>query len=200
MKVSLRNSRLAFSDALWEAKQVNGEGKPAFSCCLLIPPDHPQVKEIHEAMIAVAKEKWGAKAEALLKEMATKDRLALHDGNGKSQYDGFPGNLFISARSQARPTIKDRDGKTPLTAQDGKPYAGCFVNAILEFWAQDNKFGKRINAQVRGVQFLRDGDAFSAATAASDEEFEDMSDGADAGEMPAADSEAGGDSANILGF
>ena len=63
----------------------------------------------------------------------------------------------------------------------GRPYAGCYVNAVLEFWAQDNKFGKRVNATLMGVQFFRDGDAFSGGGAASDDDFDDVTSGADAG-------------------
>lgn len=54
------------------------------------------------------------------------------------------------------------------------------MNASIELWAQDNKqFGKRINAQLRGVQFLRDGDAFAAGSPASEDEFEDLGDQGD---------------------
>ena len=42
--------------------------------------------------------------------------------------------LFVSARNALRPLVVDVD-KSPLTAQDGKPYSGCYVNASLELWA-----------------------------------------------------------------
>ena len=107
--------------------------------------------------------------------------VALHDGDEKAQYDGFAGNFFVTASAQetAAPTVIDRD-RSPLTQRSGRPYPGCYVNASLEFWAQDNAYGKRINAQLRGVQFLRDGDSFSAGRPASSDEFEDVSEGADA--------------------
>ena len=54
--------------------------------------------------------------------------------------------------------------KTPIAESDNVVYAGCFVNGIISLWAQDNQFGKRINAQLDGVQFVRDGDAFSDNT------------------------------------
>ena len=70
----------------------------------------------------------------------------------------------------------------PLTAADGRPYAGCYVIANVELWAQDNNYGKRINASLRGVQFLRDGDAFSGGGAASEDEFDEV-EGSDAGDL-----------------
>lgn len=173
MKVKLNNVRLAFPQ-LFEAKTVNGEGEPAFSASLLIDPAHPQVKELNAAIDAVAKEKWAAKAEAILKTMRATDKTCLHDGNLKDQYAGFEGMLYVSARSKTRPLVIDVN-KTPLTAKDGKPYAGCYVNASIELWAQDNNYGKRVNASLRGIQFLRDGDAFAGGAPASEDEFDDLS-------------------------
>lgn len=181
MKLKLNNVRLAFP-VLFEAKTVNGEGKPAFSASFLIDPADPQVKVLNAAIDQVANEKWGAKAAAILKQMRATDKVALHDGDLKSSYDGFPGNLYVSARSTTRPLVINND-KSPLTEPDGRPYAGCFVNASIELWAQDNNYGKRVNASLRGVQFLRDGNAFTGGGAASEDEFDDLSGGVTADDL-----------------
>jgi len=178
MKIKLNNVRLAFP-SLFEAKTVNGEGKPAFSATFLIDPADPQVKTLNAAIDQVAKEKWGAKADAMIKQMRAADKVCLHSGDLKSSYDGFPGNLFVSARNPVRPTVVDAD-KTPLVESDGKPYAGCYVHAVLELWPQDNNYGKRVNATLMGVQFLRDGDSFTGGGAASEDDFDDVSAGSDA--------------------
>jgi hypothetical protein len=180
MKLKITNARLAFP-VLFEAKTVNGEGKPAFSAALLLDPADPQVKAINQAIDQIAKDKWGAKADAILKQMRAQDKVALHDGDLKANYDGFPGSVYVSARSATRPLVIDKD-KTPLAEADGKPYAGCYVNASIELWPQDNNYGKRVNASLRGIQFLRDGDAFAGGGAASEDEFDDLSQGASASE------------------
>lgn len=184
-RITLKNVRLAFP-SLWEPTTVNNEGKPRFGASFLLPPDHPQVGEIKAKMLEVAKAKWAAKAASVYSTLEKTDKLALHDGNTKDKYDGYEGNLFISAAAQETnpPTVFDRD-KTPLTAKAGRPYAGCYVDASIEFWAQDNAFGKRINAQLRGVRFWAHGDAFSAARPADSDEFEDAADGGDADDFPA---------------
>jgi hypothetical protein len=169
----MRNVRLAFP-ALWEAKQVNGEGKPAFSATALLSADDPQVDEINDLIDAIALEKWGTKAKTVLAAMRGKDAVALHNGDLKAQYDGFEGNYFVSARSYNKITIVDRD-RTPLQSSDGKPYGGCYVDMSVEFWAQDNQWGKRINATLRWVQFRRDGDAFAGGAPASMDEIDDLS-------------------------
>lgn len=172
MKIMLVDVRLAFPN-LFKAQAFEG-GSPSFGASLLLAPTNKAVAEMRKAFVTVAKEKWGAKADAILKSLTATDKLCLHNGDTKEQYDGFTGNMFVSARSKVRPLILNVD-KTPLNEDDGKPYSGCYVNASIELWAQDNKFGKRINAQLRGVQFLRDGDAFGGGgSPASDEEFADL--------------------------
>ncbi len=68
--------------------------------------------------------------------------------------------ISVPAAAPARPLVLDKDAKTHLYATDGKPYAGCYVNASIDIWAQDSQYGKRVNAGLRGVQFIRDGDKF----------------------------------------
>jgi hypothetical protein len=188
--ILLKNVRLAFP-ALWTARASTGtDGKPGkakFSASFIMPPNHPDVPKVKELIVAVARAKWADKADAILKGLKAQDRLCLHDGVTKSQYNGFDGNLFIGANSDTRPSVFDRS-KTPLAESDGKPYAGCYVNASIDIWAQDHpQHGKRVNAQLRGVQFVKDGDAFAAGTPASEDEFEDLGDQGE-GEGAVADS------------
>ncbi len=181
-KMMIQNARLAFPH-LFKPASFDGTGEPSYSALLIIGPDHPQLADIRAAQEQVGLDKWGAKWPTVKKELAAKDKMALHDGNPKDK-DGLPGNFFVSTRSKpnSRPTVIDRD-KTPLVETDGKPYGGCFINASIELWAQDNSYGKRINAQIRGVQFLRDGDSFAGGIPASSDEFEEVSDGAFADDL-----------------
>jgi hypothetical protein len=171
MKIALSNVRLAFPQ-LFEAKAFQGS-EPAFAASFIMPPNHPAVKQIHAAIDEIGQNKWGGKWPAIKKELTAKDKLPIHDGDTKANYSGFEGNLFVSSRNKVRPLVLDRD-KTPLTQSDGKPYAGAFVNASIELWCQDNEYGKRINATLRGVQFYKDGEAFAGGGSASDDEFEDL--------------------------
>jgi hypothetical protein len=181
-RIMLRDARLAFP-ALFEPTTVAGEGKPRYSAALLLPADHPQLADIRKVIKAVATDKWKDKTAGILLGLEKTDKVALHDGDTKTQYDGFAGNFFISAASQenAPPTVVDAN-RAPLTAKSGKPYAGCYVNASLEFWAQDNQWGKRVNCTLRGIQFVRDGDAFSAGRPADADEF-DVVEGAEASDF-----------------
>jgi hypothetical protein len=169
-KVQLKDVRITFPQ-LFEARQVNGQGDPKFSAAFLIPRNHPQLGEIQKAIVEAAEAKWGAKSGDMLKQLKAADRLPVHDGDGKSDYEGYAGNLFVNASNKIRPLVIDSN-RAPLTAADGKPYSGCYVSAIVEIWCQDNKFGKRVNASLLGVQFLRDGERLAGGAVAAADDFE----------------------------
>ena len=181
MKIKLQNVRAAFLK-VFTAEAVNGGDKPVFGSSFLIDPKDPQIKMIESAMAQVAKDKWGAKADAILTEMKVGGKLCLKDGNSKASYDGFANMMFISATTATRPLALNRD-RSHLTEADGVLYSGCYVNATVELWAQDNQYGKRINAQLGGVQFFKDGDAFGGGGSAADENDFDAVDGADADDL-----------------
>jgi len=162
----------------------NGRGKTRISATPIIGPDHPQLGEIKKKIEAVARDKWKDKAPAILASLYKTGKVALHEGDEKPQYDGFPGNFFINAAAQenAPPTVIDRD-RAPLSQRSGRIYAGAYYNFSLEFWAQDNAYGKRVNCTLRGIQFFKDGDSFSAGRPADADEFEDVAEGADASDF-----------------
>jgi hypothetical protein len=172
MKIKLNAVRLSFPQ-LFEAKTVNGEGKPAFSAAFLISPKDPQIAMINTAISSVAAEKWGIKADAILKTIRAADKTCLHSGDLKSNYDGFEGMMYISARNPLKPSVVDTN-RSPLVAEDGRPYAGCYVNAVLELWTQDNNYGKRVNATLMGVQFYKDGESFVGGGVADADDFDDL--------------------------
>jgi hypothetical protein len=170
MKVILNNVRLSFPH-IFEPSAMGDSGDLRFSASFIFDPSHPARQQLEDAIATVAKDKWGEKAGATLKALRmTPDKICLRDGNTKT-YDGYKDQLFVSTSNKLRPTVVDRD-RTPLVAADGRPYAGCYVNASIEIWAMDNHYGKRISATLGGVQFFRDGEAFSAGGVAKPDDFE----------------------------
>ena len=185
-RMLLRNVRIAFAQGVFEPQKVDDDSAPRYGASFLLPKNDPQVEEIKKRIRIVATEKWKSKADEILAVLEKKDKTALHDGNDKPKYDGYPGNFYVSAAAKpdAAPTILNQD-RTPFVEGKGmkRIYSGCYVNVSVEFWPQDNKYGQRVNATLRGVQFAKDGDSFSAARPADSNEFEDVQDGADASEF-----------------
>ncbi|WP_443696413.1 ssDNA-binding protein [Pseudomonas sp.] len=177
MKFTFADARLAFPDIF----EPNKDGK--FAAAFIFPTDHKSIALLKKLIDEVGAAKWGAKWATLRKELTANDNMLIHNGDAKASYVGYEGNLFFNANNTVRPLVIDRD-KTPLVAADGKPYSGCHVNVIIDVWAQDNQYGKKINAQLQGIQFLRDGEAFSGGGVAADQsDFEEITEGADAEDL-----------------
>lgn len=163
MKVTLKNVRLSFP-ALFHKAKFEGQETKFEATFLLDKEDHAETIDMLKKAIneKIKNDLKGAKLGA--------DKLCLRDGD-EASYDGYAGCMSLKASNQTRPLIIDRD-KTPLAEEDGKPYGGCYVNAMVELWAQSNAYGKRINAKLLGVQFYKDGEAFSSGNKASADDFE----------------------------
>ena len=168
MKMRLDDVRLSFPNVFRRAVFAGEETK--YGATLLLDKA-AHAKPIRELLAAIASkvktDLGGVKLPA--------DRLCLRDGD-ESAYDGYAGCVSLRASNNSRPLVLNRD-RTPLTEDDGVIYAGCYVNAIVELWSQDNQWGKRINCNLLGVQFVRDGDPFGdGGRVASADEFDVVSD------------------------
>jgi hypothetical protein len=171
MKITIKNARLSFPD-LFQPRAYEDGGVAKFKGTFLVPKGSAMDKEIDAAIAKVAAEKWGAKADAILKTIRNNpNRYCYQDGETKT-YDGYEGMMAFSASNKVRPTVIDRN-REPLVESDGRPYAGCFVNAVIEIFTYENP-GKGISASLSGVQFVKDGEAFSGGRPASVNDFEDL--------------------------
>lgn len=166
--------------------------KPNYGTHLLFTETHPAYALVKAAQRKAAVAFWGEEADAVMAQLANKDRLALHNGSlSKPGNDAYKGMFYVSANSgKKRFTIVDAD-RTPLVESSGRPYSGCYVNAIIQIWCQQNKFGRGVNAQICGVQFLKHGDAFGGGRIAAPEEFSVQASSTDAA-PPAAQGSAAG--------
>lgn len=173
-KITLKNVRLSFP-RLFEPRAFEEGQKKRYEATFLLDPtdkEHAKtIKEIKKQAAKVAREKW---PNGIPKRLPTNFGLADEEG---LEYDGYEGMFYFrTARpGDSRPTVVNRD-RTPLSAEDGVIYAGCYVNATVTIWAQDNQFGKRLNGNLRAVQFVKDGEAFGAPPVDAEEEFDELPD------------------------
>ncbi len=188
-EIILKDVRLSFPDLFHATEFKEGDGKPRWNATFLVVPGSENDKKINAAIAEAAKITWKDKADKMLASIKTNsNKFCYLDGNSKD-YDGYEGMMYLashraaklkSGAANSRPAIIDRD-KSPLTEEDGKPYAGCYVNAKVSFYAQAGENpGMRCSFSV--VQFSREGDKFGAGAPSTDE-FESLADGADAGDL-----------------
>ena len=174
MKLKLQNVRLSFP-SLFRKAVFNGEETKYEATLLINKETHADlIKQIGDAIKEKIKvDLKGAKLPA--------DKICMKDGDN-IEYDGYAGHWSIKASNNKRPLVIDND-KTPLAEDDDKLYAGAYVNAVIELWAQNNSWGKRINANLLGVQFFKDGEPFGDTVSASVDDFDAFGDD-DEGEDP----------------
>jgi hypothetical protein len=185
-KIKLNDVRLSFPN-LWKAKEFKpGDGKFRYDATFLIEPDSENDKKIRAAIKKAAEDKFN-KPEAAAKFVKSiegnSNKFSYQDGDLKS-YDGYEGMMYLACHSKVRPLVIDRRPKLPdgspniLTEADGKPYAGCYVNATVEIYCI-TEGNPGVFASFTGVQFVRDGDAFGGGTAAKADDFDDLGDSSD---------------------
>jgi hypothetical protein len=172
MELKLRNVRLSFPD-LFAPRSFKPGDPPKYKSTFLVAKDDPQIKLIEEAILNAAKEKWPKDTVKFINSIrGNANKFCFQDGDLKT-YDGYEGMMALSASSKTRPLTIDRD-KSPLTEEDGRPYAGCYVNCSIDVFAYDDGQNKGISASLKGVQFVKDGAAFSGSRPASPEDFDDL--------------------------
>ena len=159
-KIILTNVRLSFP-SLFKRASFNGqEGK--FEATFLLDKVK-DVKQIEMLKIAIS----DALSDSKIK--VASDKFCLKDGDN-IDYDGYANTMAIKASSKEMPILVDKD-TTPLVVEDGKPYAGCYVNAQIGIWIQNNSYGKRVNANLYGIQFVKEGHSFGASNSALNHGF-----------------------------
>tara|TARA_R110000803_G_scaffold116981_1_gene185534 strand:+ start:5742 stop:6278 length:537 start_codon:yes stop_codon:yes gene_type:complete len=163
-KMQLKNVRLSFPSIFKKAVFKGVEGK--FEATLLLDKaDKKTKKKLDEVIEAAIKE---------AKVKVPSDKRCIKDGDD-AEYDGYEGMWSVKASNSKRPTLINRD-KGQIVEEDDVLYAGCYVNAIIDIWIQNNEFGKRANANLYGLQFVKDGDAFGRGNEDVTDDFDDLED------------------------
>lgn len=141
------------------------------------------------ALIAEAQETFGPNWKNILSEME-KSKKFLRKGDGNLDNsgnirNGYAGKMYVKASNKIKPLLigprrthppktelkNDKgevvvsDGFPVLTADSGKPYGGCIVNAKIEVRGMKAKgdLPNQVYANLLTVQFVEDGTPFGSA-------------------------------------
>jgi hypothetical protein len=129
-----------------------------YKATLLIPlsSHKEEIIEIRRQAILLAREKLAPKGVDLSKWKPADDKLCIRNGSGTGQAEQ-EGHWILSASESTRPATLGAKNE-PVAEEDGVLYAGCYVSVNFRLWAMNNDFGKRINANLLAVKFMRKGD------------------------------------------
>lgn len=178
--IQLSGVRLSFPKLIEpEAAQGTPNAAKKFGCDFIFTNDDPQFAKVMSEIGNVATEKWKEHAGSVLQIVGTDRKLrCFGSGNEKidkktfKPYTGYAGANYLSASSNEDkpPIMVDGDGN-PCPNENSmlrkqlarKLYGGCFVNAAVRIWPQDNQFGRGIRCELIAVQFAKDGEPFGEA-------------------------------------
>lgn len=175
--IFLSSVRLSFPHLAEPQRQVNeqtGKERISYNCEFLMVQDHAGFAQFMHRYGAMALEKWKEHAQTVM-GMIQNDRKTRCFGRGEDKvnkktltpYDGYAGNVFITAGRDSPPQVIQADG-TPIDptntmqyqALTRKMYGGCRVNAAVKPWLQDNKYGRGVRCDLVAIQFAADDKPF----------------------------------------
>lgn len=167
--------------------------------------DDPKKMVIWRLIGSVISEKWPAltpKAKAKLdiwcwnKADGSTTRAEYTNDEG-DYYGGFDAETWYA--TAAKRADKAPDGiqildqkRRPIGEASGKIYSGCYVNVILDVYANEQDGDKTVSASLEGVQLLRAGERLGFTPTDAAIEFDDE-------ELPEGEDEALGDDDDIYG-
>ncbi len=178
--ILVTRARLSFphiAEPQVQKDNVTGKTRSTYNCDLILTPDNPAYKEFMQRFAELATAKWKESAQAAMGQINANRKQRCY-GAGEEKVDsktfqvrgGYAGHVFISASKQAErgmPQIIDDSGKQVDPANTmacqmiaRKMYGGCYVNAAIKPWLQQNETGIGIRCDLVALQFAADGEAF----------------------------------------
>lgn len=176
--IRIDNVRLSYPHVYVAKAGTDDNGnptKPSFSVTGLAPKKtHKEaiklLTEARDTLIADKKDKSGKPIKL------PKDKFFVKDGDDLGK-DGYEDNYAINARESKKPILRGKN-KERLGENDDTIYGGCYGSILIRPWYQDNKYGKRVNANLLAVQFTKDGEPFGEGRMGEDD-ADDYLDGDD---------------------
>lgn len=171
--VYLEKVRLSFPHIAEPQINKLNPSKATYNAEFIMSADHAGYKKFMAIYAQLAAAKWGDKAQAVM-QMIHADRKQRCYGNGDEKinkktfqpYDGYAGQVFISAaNNRGMPQIIRADGSVCENGMEAqqlarKMYGGCYVNAAVKPWLQDNQHGRGVRCDFIAIQFAADGEPF----------------------------------------
>ena len=162
--ILIKDVRLSYPHLFTASAAEEGKPKKFSGSFLLDNTTHAEeIAALKAKLIELQKEYFKAKVPAA--------NLFFRNGDDKGK-DEYAGTWYCAASETMRPQVIGKR-REPLAESDDIVYAGCYVNVLIKPWKQDNKHGKKVNANLLAVQFVRDGERFGQGRPDVSEHFED---------------------------
>lgn len=173
--IYLSNARLSFPSIVEPRASTDNPNAPKkYSADFILEPNHPGFQQFMALYAKMASEKWGEHAQNVMQLIQNDRKLRCYGaGNEKvdkktfQPYKGYANMVFIATNTERPPQMIQSDGQPvdsantmAYQAMARKLYGGCYVNAAVRPWLQENKHGRGVRCDLIALQFAADGEAF----------------------------------------
>ena len=158
-KLILKNVRFDWVQ-VFAPVAFDAESDPKYSICVILPKTHPQVKELQEASLRIAKTQHSKVPVGSLK-------LPLRDGDEDREGVHYKGMYFFNASATTKfpPTVIDgAKNKVDVSVWN----SGDYGNISIELYAFEKRGNKGTAAGINAVQFVRKGEPLGQRDHAED--------------------------------
>lgn len=145
--ILIKDARVSYPH-LFKQPIINGEtGK--CGATILLDPDNPALEELKRQITDLMNSAFKGRK-------LPPERVCLRRREDREEYGDMIA-MSANCKEGKTPLVVAADGKTFVTDETKNAiYAGCRVHAKVRLWAQDNQYGKRINAELIAIQFAGD--------------------------------------------
>lgn len=163
-KIVFENVRISFPH-LFAPSAVTGK----YSAILLVKKNDKENLSKLKGAFDEAESKYKFKFEETCRSDGDEDTNINHKGYH-----------VITCADHDQPVVVNRQNEV-ISDLDNLIYGGCYVNAVITLWCQLNpKYTRRINANLKGVQFFKDGERFTSRVSVDlDHDFQTYDDDVD---------------------
>jgi hypothetical protein len=189
--IEFTGARLSFTHLHKAVARTGKDGKPKpgakekFSCEILLDPSNvehqKQITEIKKEAFRALAFRFGEDKTQWPKNAGGADLYYCFGlGNdlpklGRKIYDGYKDMFYVKLSDTARPSLRNRAGKVVVEGDPEVPYGGCYVNGKTTFYSYDNE-SKGVNANLRSLQFVKDGKGFGGGAQGAEDEYAALGD------------------------
>ena len=144
--ILIKEARLSYPHLFQMFGKEEGKKKYSARGILSNKTHKAEIAEIQAHLVKLQKE-W-------FKQKLPAANLCLRNGDdlGQEEYEDC---WYIAASEKIKPQVVGKK-REPLSEDDDIVHGGVIVNLLIRPWKQANEHGKKINANLIGVQFVRD--------------------------------------------
>ena len=165
-------ARLSYPQ-LWEPQKAPGAAEAKYGCTLIFNTKS-DLSKLKAAAIAAAREKWGDKADDMVRKGLAKMPFLKGDDPKFLDKAGYgDGTVFIRPTSKEKPGVVNRRVEPIL--DKAEIYPGCYVLASVRAFAYDTNGNRGVSFGLQNVQKVRDGDPLGGRSRPTDD-FTPMTD------------------------